>query len=358
MVDRAGVMLSNLSHAPEAGAVAVAEAEAEIGYRAQLISMLNQKIPNTAEGLPVGFYRVDLLPQCTSGVGADGADRASKALVNFDDDDTMDQIRNAFVELDYSLGYPTLNAGVPYWDKLSFEPGFAYGVFQTYLEMVNFGPRDITKLASNPELRALAGRVYLSGEGEGRGRGEGEGEGEGFTSQQFLPIIYEYMQLYGWRPRAKAYDLYKEAAYKHLRMRRQVSVEDAQFLLSSSILEGIARKMGEAKFLDSLSDTAIVALYDKVTKNQRVSVGLPAANPLPSKERDEDSESSFEMILRSMSLKANLETSNSGPGSMSNAFSHSTHKVLNNLLEDNVTTNQIQEMIVKVTKSVNTNNAS
>jgi len=64
------------------------------------------------------------------------------------------------------------------------------------------------------------------------------------------------------------------------------------------------------------------------------------------------------MILRSMSLKANLETSNSGPGSMSNAFSHSTHKVLNNLLEDNVTTNQIQEMIVKVTKSVNTNNAS
>ena len=111
-------------------------------YRAILLQRAFGHIPVTAEGLPVGYYRVDLLPTTYE-----------KPEVE------AHSLRSAYVDLSFEHGYPTLGDGRPFWHKLEFEPGFAYGAFQIYLDSLNEGPRELTQLAQNEELIRIASQV-------------------------------------------------------------------------------------------------------------------------------------------------------------------------------------------------------
>src|SRR3972149_2029577 len=83
-------------------------------YRVLLLQRAIPALPVTAEGLPIGFYRVDLLPEQSPG----DAKEEAQAL------------RNAYTDLNFDHGYPTLSDGRPFWYKLDYEPGFAFGAFQ------------------------------------------------------------------------------------------------------------------------------------------------------------------------------------------------------------------------------------
>lgn len=293
-----------------------------LSYRAQLLKEATPRIPLTNEGLPVGYYRLDLLPQSQPQDSAE----VSQAL------------KAAYIDLNYDHGYPTLGDGRPFWHKLDFEPGFEYGAFQIYLEQIDFGPRDIAVLSENTELQGIAKQVHNGS----------------FTINRLNRQLHEASILYGWKHRAKSYDLYKEAAYRHLRLRRQMNTEDHHYGLATKLLKQLQDQIltdGNEKFWKEMSPKTAIEFLAKLVAIQRVSIGLPAAGPLGHKETPMDT--TFEMIMRNLGQKQTA----------GNTFDQSGAQVggkelLNRVLEDTGTAAQMQELIIRVTQaSHDTNNA-
>jgi hypothetical protein len=322
-------------------------------YRARLLQKASPRIPTTAEGLPVGLYRVDLLPEYDLR----------------DPQEELQALKNAYLNLSFEYGYPTLSDGRPFWYKLDFEPGFTYAAFQIYLEAVNFGPRDLATVASDKELRRIAHKMLGSNGSGSNGSNGSNSSGNGNTNtgtdaetqsaepvelaevEQVIPMLYEASILYAWRARAKAYDLFKEAAYRHMKLRRQSTVEDGHYELSSTLLEELKEKViNKDAFFEGMSPKVAVELLGKLVAIQRVSVGLPAAGPLPNKEAPEDV--SFEMIMRSLAQKS--------VGTQGNVYDHATgqvtHSALNKVLSDPESANMLQEVIIRVTKATHQQN--
>lgn len=301
-------------HSTEAATAPVSR----LPYRALLLQRANQTIPQTAEGLPVGFYRADLLP-----TAAQKPEEETQAL------------KMAYSDLSFEYGYPTLPDGRPFWHKLDFEPGFAYGCFQVYLEQIREGPRELSELASSEELLGLITQVQPH---ESKAK---------WSAEQLNALLYEFSILYLWRARAKAHDIYKEAAFRHLRLRRQTSIEDEDYLMASSLLSQLREKVFNApKFFEDMNAKTAADLLSKLVAIRRVSVGLPAAGPLSNKETPEDT--SFEMIMRTLAQKAGQSGAvyeNGGAGGP-----NGSRNILNEVLKDPVAAEQMQEVIIRVTK--------
>jgi hypothetical protein len=276
------------------------------------------QIPYTAEGLPVGFYRVDLLPQAPTSATEE-----------------VQALKNAYTDLSFEHGYPTLVDSRPFWHKLDFEPGFAYGSFQIYLDLINDGPREITSLSENTELHTLASRA------------QGLQDGQLIPKSALIRLVNEFSILYYWRPRAKAKDIYSEAAYRHLRLRRQMTVEDTHFGIADKLMKKLNADIfdaGEA-FWAEMSPKTAVDLLKTLVAIQRVSTGLPAAGPLSQKETPEDV--TFEMIMRTLGQKM---------GGSGNVFENSIvqgngRELLANVLKDGNSAEQFQELIIRVQRA-------
>jgi hypothetical protein len=299
----------------------------QLPYRVRLLQKAVPTLPVTAEGLPIGFYRVDLLPEQSPG----DAKEEAQAL------------RNAYINLCFDHGYPTLSDGRPFWYKLDYEPGFAFGAFQIYLEANDTGPRELSLLADNEEIRRLAGRMYqLNKQSTAI---------SGIDTEELPPveavtaILMEFSILYLWRARAKAHDLYEEAAYRHLKLRRQTSIENEHYLLAVSLMTKLKEKMlNSPNFFEDMSAKTATELLSKLVAIQRISVGLPAAGPLPNKEQSEDI--SFEMIMRTLAQKT----------AKGNVFDQSgrevtTENALSKVLEDPRAAGMMQEVIIRVSKA-------
>lgn len=286
-------------------------------YRARLVQRASQKIPYTAEGLPVGLYRVDLLP--TTPV---------PAL------EEIECLKNAYIDLSFEHGYPTLPDSRPYWHKLDFEPSFAYGSFQIYLELINQGPREISLMYENLELRQLASRL------------KSLPPPEQITPQELGLLLNEYAILYSWRSRAKAHDLYKEASYRHLRLRRQMSVEENHYSIATKLLADLQEQVfDDPEFWEHMSGKTAVDLLSKLVAIQRVSVGLPAAGPLSQKEQPELT--TFEMIMRSLGQKSGQIYENGGQTSNQ----QQSRELLNHVLRDKDAATNLQELVIRVTRA-------
>src|SRR5256885_1255922 len=316
-------------NAPEAGREVQTnqKAQTQLSYRADLLRKVAARIPLTSEHLPVGFYRVDLLPMS----------KPNSA------EEEMLQVRNAYSDLSFEYGYPTLPDGRPFWHKLDFEPSFCYGAFQIYLENSSTsganssGPREVSELSENAELLQLATQI------------KGRQESEKVSPSELFAELTEYYHLYFWRARSKAYDIYKEAAYRHAKLKRQMSTEDVHYNLAVNLLQQLKEKVLEAPdFFEEMSPKTAIDLLGKLVAIQRVSAGLPAAGPLATKEAPE--ETSFEMILRSIAQKAG------GNGVNSSTYDQEgrpigSRGILNSVLEDKTATDMLQEVIIRVTRA-------
>lgn len=289
-----------------------------ISYRAKLAQKASQRLPMTGDGLPVGYYRVDLLPANET-----------------PPEEEIIALRNAYIDLGFEQGYPTLNDGRPFWHKLDFEPGFAFGCFQIYLEQLDIGPRELSEMSNNEELLQLAAQIHGL-----------NGDGERFSPKRLYAILLEYSILYSWRFRAKAHDLYKEAAYRHLRLRRQMNTEDKHYTTAASMLDKLQKKVFDMpKFFDDLKPRDAIDLLAKLVNIQRISAGLPGGGPLSQKETPDDT--SFEMIMRTLSGKMGA--------SAGNVFDQNgaqvSKEVLQSVLEDKETAGMLQEVIIRVTSA-------
>lgn len=296
-----------------------------LSYRADLIKRASARLPVTGEGLPVGYYRPDFLPNSHASEGPNEAEI----------------LKVAYVELNYEFGYPTLMDGRPFWHKFEFEPSFAHALFNIYLDQLTQGPRDLALLASNAEVKELFERMQ-------------EASGEPITNafSKALETLNEFSALYYWRYRAKAYDIYKEAAYRHIRLRRQKSTEDEHFQLATQLLEQLRAKVfASPKFFEDMAPKTAVDLLNKLVAIQRISTGLPASGPLAQKEIPEDT--SFEMILRTLQQKAG-QSGNNVYDQLGQAVGGGKG-VLSRVLEDPTSTDMMQEMVIRVTKTMRSN---
>jgi hypothetical protein len=240
----------------------------------------------------------------------------------------VQSLKTAYIDLSFEHGYPTLPDSRPYWHKLDFEPGFAFGAFQIYLELINAGPREISLMRENAELLQIVSQQ----------------KGRQSTPEELGQIINEFSVLYYWRTRAKAHDLYKEASYRHLRLRRQMTVEEKHYETATALLKKLTEEVFTDKdFWEQMSGKTAVDLLSKLVAIQRVSVGLPAAGPLSQKETPEST--TFEMIMRSLGQKTAGQIYENGTNQ-----AHS-REVLDTVLKDKDTAAGLQELIIKVTRA-------
>jgi len=281
-----------------------------LSARAQLIRKATQKLPYTAEGLPVGFYRTDML-------GGDAAQGTANELQN---------LSSAFVELSYEHGYPTLPTGDPFWHRLEFEPGLAFGAFQIYLELAQSGPRELTLVAQNQELARLLGLQM----------------GRQATQADLLLQLTEYAALYYWKARSRAYDLFKEAAYRHIRVQRAMQTEEHHYVLSERLLKNLQVFLESPKFVADMTPKLAIEALKTLVGIQRVSAGLPAAGPLSTKDTPEATQ--FEAIFRQILSKEGTQGHKAQA-----ALASGGKRAVDKLLEDPLTARQFQELVIKVT---------
>jgi hypothetical protein len=288
-----------------------------VSYRASLIHKATQRSPTTSEGLPIGFYRADLLP--------------SEPLP--DDSQGMQELQAlkvAYVELGYDQGYPTLPSGEPFWHKFDHEPGLAFSMFQAFLEQNESGVRELSALASTPEfLRVLQAQC-----------------GEEFTKYQALKLVNEYATVYYWRTRAKAYDLFREAAYRSVRIRRAMNAEDYHYTTAERLLRKVVEYLDTPEFIERLNPKVALDALGKLVTIQRISAGLPASGPLTQKESPEAT--SFELILRRLGLQQSQVRE--AAGGLGDARQKSG--MLDNILKDQDSARQMQELIIRVTTAI------
>lgn len=328
-------------------------------YRAQLIRRFGSRIPTTGEGIPTGFYRVDMLPSSAPSLGSrpEGSVNASGAVTQEDggsevlvleakamgsppvagqgqlmtpnEDNLPEQLRAAFVELTFDYGYPGLPNGMPFWHKLDFESGFAFAAFQFYLESGQDGPRELFMIAENDELHNVASNQV----------------GRTITKQELLFSLQEYFIVNCWAPRAKAFDLYRETAWRHQRLRRQNTTENSHYNLADALLAKLKEYFQTERFINEMSPKAALDALAKLVAIQRISIGLPASGPLPVNQQPDAT--SFEMIMRNVAMQQ-------GAGNSQQAGAqHAAHtkQLMDQVLSDPTAAGNLQEVIIRITSA-------
>lgn len=248
------------------------------GDKALLVRRLAAKTPSTHGGIPVGFYRADLLPsiQFTENSKEDSKEDPLSSVHPTD-------LEAAYVELSFQEGFPTLPGGAPFWFKMDYEPAIAYSAFQIYLEQVEEGPRSLSAVANNEGLKAAL---------------------NGHTTQ----LINEWYTLYYWSARTKAHDIYREAAHRHIRAKRALYTEDRHFLAAEKLLDLALTYIGSPQFMQEMTPKTAIEALKIAAGLQRVSVGLPANGPLTAREENAQSGSNFEVIIKQTAQKSDPDT--------------------------------------------------
>lgn len=342
-------------------------------YRAKLIKQYTGRIPSTGEGIQTGYYRPDMLPseppeepklledgnkpktneaESTDSsslqvLGQEESAQTSRlapakkndahgfaASARFDmsgsEDPVAAALRAAYVELIFDHGYPAMPTGMPFWHKFDFESGFAFAAFQMYLEYGAEGPRELYVLAQNAELLRVFGA---------------QSERE-VTPTELLFRLQEYYILHYWHGRTKAYDLYRDTALRHHRLKKQARTEDRHFGVADKILEKLMTYFDSEGFMSEMTPKAALDAFSKIVAIQRVSLGLPAGGPLPVNQQPEAT--SFEMIMRTVAQQqgAGQEVLGGGFGA---ATAH-TREMINQVLTDPTAAKNLQEVIIRISQ--------
>lgn len=283
--------------------------------RAHVIRGAARFLPHTQEGLPAGFFRADMIPPEVT---------AAEAKLP----STTDA---AFVPLNYQEGFPALPDGRPFWHKLDYEPPIAFAAFELYTELAKTGPRHLALLLGSVELQRLYGESLN------------------------MALLQELHSLYYWKERSRAYDLYQEAAYRHIRTRRAQSMEDYHYIQSESLLQKVMSALNSAETFEAMKHdpSLLLSAMEKLVKIQRVSVGLPATAPAESLKGGDGATSNFEMILRQVAQRNVSPETNSQNTTVDEAgrVIPTTDNLLRGALNDPQSAKQLQEIIIRMSTS-------
>ena len=347
--------------------------------KAHTVRELATKIPLNDFGLPMGYYRADLLPwhawePPTSvfdvptidaptieadtdhfdplGVGLDIADVVSgtTSLVVLDEEEPdvptkerrtvgfpTHELDAAFEFLNYTEGFPALNNGLPFWGQLEYEPVEAHAIFQYYLQM-QFGTEGDHTEEPNDD------GVYNSGRAATGVRSLSQLAANLTTSNEnLLSNIqkYEtYSAMYYWPQRAKSYDLYKVAAFRRQQEIRAIETQDSHYVHSRRLMTRLLNYMDEDEdFWDMMTPKVGLDMFKQLTQLQRVSAGLPAAGPLQDKDGGVKGGASLEVLFKQFAQVNNQE------GAL---IDEEGHELVEKVLEMPEAIEQMQALIIKI----------
>lgn len=276
--------------------------------RARLAAGMHIKLPRTPGGHLAAMLRMDLLPP----------EEITEASIVPQD---------AYTMINHDEGFPALPDGRPLWFKLDCEPEDLFAAFGVYVDLIDSGPRHIAQLLESTELKSLM---------------------NGSLTMDTLRNAY-YM--YYWKDRALAHDMFQDAAYRHIRVRRALSTEDKSHVLASKMLAKLETIFEKSNFWDIIENDPAVALQylEKLTRIQRISAGLPAA--APGGEVSEEG-SSFEMIMRRVQ-ENNSPVAEAGSNVLideSGRLVSDNKGFMQGALHDPKTSKMMQEVIIRMTQ--------
>lgn len=235
-----------------------------------------------------------------------------------------EDLKAAFVPLNYDQGFPTMPDGKPFWEQFEFEPTTYFTALQAYLQMplVSDGVRNLNDLSVIMEENELLDIT-------------------GFTHREYSGKFQVISQIYLWPLRARAYDLYKAASYKKKMEFRAMQVQDSHYTMSTRLLNRLATYMeSEQEFWDVLTPKVCIDMLKALVAMQRLSAGLPAS--APAKEGGEGvamGGQTFEMLLRTLAQQG---------GAQEVAKIGADQRLSARILEDPDTTQIAQELILKM----------
>lgn len=227
-------------------ASAIESSLGSVAGKSSVMQRAHNRLPLNQHGLPAIIYRPDFLP-------------TNDPDIEIDDH----QWDAATIEVNYAEGYPTLEYGIPLWERLDFEPVDSYVLFQKYLNQVKDGIaiRSLHVLAKN-----------LSEDPK--------------DVSQTLVELNELFYLYYWPQRVKAFDLFECVVLGKLREHRAITIEDVHYDTATQLMKiakeyifGDDGKGEDSEFIDLMTPKSAMEALKYAATMQRISSGLPAAGP-------------------------------------------------------------------------------
>lgn len=189
------------------------------------IMALQKEIPQNEFGLPLFFYRSDLLPYDLSALSQHDADAC-------------------VVDLSYDEGYPTYNNGHVFWQQLPYERLEDFLLFQRFCDQAEqTGVRTLHMLAHDNS-------VSLS---------------------RIQTLYHEYF----WKARVRAYDLFQVASDRKLRERRARRLEDNHYTLAQDLMVKLTAMLEQPDMFENMKGKEALECLRLLINIQRVSNGLP-----------------------------------------------------------------------------------
>jgi len=168
---------------------------------------------------------------------------------------TAEEIENATVLLDYLDGLPIID-GLPFWERLDGEIMYFYRLFKSYRDMKEIsGTRSISRIAEQANIK--------------------------------VSVINSLSNIYHWKSRAKAYDMYRDKAIEDTRRNNLVKMENKHFEFAEEMFDSVKDIVKElvTKLKSKVSTKndyqfEIRRWIEFAIKLERLSLGLPSNKPL------------------------------------------------------------------------------
>ena len=222
--------------------------------RADIVAQLSKDLPTNNFGLPIFFYRSDLLPLHAPHL-------------------TQSDINGAATGLFYTEGYPTLNTGKSFWNQLPHESFEAFKLFENYLDQdEEYGIRQIDLLAAAKGLE--------------------------------LSNIQDLYKEYYWSYRSRAFDIFQAAAEQKRRERVIQKMENKHYDKSGALLTKLWERFEDAQWIEELNAKEAIEAVETLIKLQRLSVGLTGQHASSSAGHTNAPGASAEVILRQITQGA------------------------------------------------------
>lgn len=325
----------------------------------QAVRDLEQHIPLNEFNLPTGLYRIDLLPfhdyvqdhqDHRDHQHHQQQERGLKDVATIETGPSEDRVAGfrvqdldiAYVPLHYDEGYPTTPDGMPFWDRLLYEPPEAYFMFELYLQMGR-GPSDSERndeglhdledyKTSATGFRSVSALAHSLRD-------------QNPSTHQSLSIVIEqchtYSCLYYWKYRSRAYDLFKLAHFQKQQELRAIETQDDHYIISRRLLGRLMKYFdNEEDFWDLLTPKVGIDMFKTLTQTQRISAGVPAGGP--SNVANEQPTHSLEVIMRRIAI--------GGQSELPSDDVVDTQVLLDQALSDPELVKNFQEIVIKLSQ--------
>lgn len=251
-----------------------------------------------------------------------------------------EDLRNAFMPLDFMEGFPTFRNGDPFWLQLIYEPAEAYHAFHRYLQMSATAAADMPSFVNTSSVHLKKTAAGATGF---RSIAKLAAEMQSSDSEllSFQEQLKVWSEMYYWEWRAKAYDHFRVARHRQQQEIRAIETQDSHYSMARRITAKLLEYVEHNEdFMDQMTPKVAFDGLKLATALERVSAGLPASGPLR-----EDSEGNMRVTSMEMTMR---RIGQSSKGNEEEIAQDDGSALLTKALESPQDLAVLQEMILRV----------